>query len=243
MKISILIPALNEEKLLERALRSARAEPAHEIIVVDGGSSDRTCEIAGRYADIVVSCRANRARQMNLGASLATGSILLFLHADCILPPGALSAIARACRDPEVVGGAFEFKLDSPRPLMRAISYLSRLRARALKLPYGDHGIFVKREVFRAMGGFRELPIMEDFDFSRRLKRRGKISFIGCCILASARRWEQNGIIATALVNWLLALCFVLGVPAERLERWYTGALMRLGARRRPVIGSRCNML
>ncbi len=223
MEISVLIPTLNEERLLERALRSARAEPVHEIIVVDGGSSDGTCEIAARYADILVSCRANRGRQMNLGASLATGSILLFLHADCILPRGALSAIAQACRNPSVVGGAFELQIDSARPAMRAIGYLSRLRARAFKLPYGDHGIFVKQEVFQAMGGFRELPIMEDVDFSRRLKRAGKISFIECRILASARRWEQNGIIATALLNWLLPCCFALGVSPERLKRWYTG--------------------
>src|SRR5258708_6388838 len=171
MLISVIIPTLNEEVNLPVTLRQLADRPDVELIVVDGGSTDRTVEIAQQFTPYVFVTHAGRARQMNEGARHATGDILLFLHADTFLLPGALDEIQRRIITVGAVGGAFDLGIDSPRKFSRLVARMASQRSRVLRLPYGDQGIFVWRQVFEALGGFPEIPIMEDIAFARRLRR------------------------------------------------------------------------
>ena len=221
MLISIIIPTLNEEGNIPITLRQLANRPDVELIVVDGGSSDRTVRVAQGFTPYVFQAPANRARQMNMGARHATGDILMFLHADTFLLPGALEELQRRIIGDGAVGGAFDLHVDSGRRLCKLIARVSSRRSRWLRLPYGNQGIFVWRQVFEALGGFPEIPIMEDVTFVRRLRRAGRLTFIRSGLVTSGRRWNANGLVRTALVNWSVATLFLLRVPTPQIRRFY----------------------
>jgi rSAM/selenodomain-associated transferase 2 len=217
----VIVPALDEEPRIASVLRRARDGGADEIIVVDGGSRDRTIEVARPLADQVVSAHRGRAVQMNFGAALAGGDGLLFLHADTLLPPAFATAIANAIRD-GAVGGRFDVDLDPPTPLLRLVGALMNHRSRLSGIATGDQAIFVRRDVFQRLEGYSPIPLMEDIEFSRRLKRVGRLACLRQRVSTSSRRWQSTGPLRTILLMWTLRLLYFCGVPAERLRRAYT---------------------
>jgi len=219
--ISVIVPTLNEEANLPVTLRQLAELSDVELLVVDGGSTDRTREMAQQFTPYVFLSRPRRAAQMNLGARHATGDILLFLHGDTFLLPGALDEIQRRIIGDGAVGGAFDLHIDSPRRLCKLVAKVSSRRSRLLRLPYGDQGIFVWRQVFEVLGGYPEIAIMEDVAFARRLRRAGRLTFIRSGLVTSARRWTANGVLRTTLVNWWVTLLFFWRVRPARLRRIY----------------------
>ena len=211
-EISIIIPTLNEEGTIRQCLETVVDIPGIEVIVADGGSTDRTVEIAGQYRDVkVVTSEIGRSIQMNKGAGYASGEILLFLHADCILPREVVLNVRNIFEGSTFVGGAFKIKLLSDKFLYRLIEAGINFRSTAFKLPYGDQGLFVKRSVFKELGGFREMSNCEDLDFICRLKKNGKIIILNERISSSIRRWKNHGILQTSLRNQSLLVSYVLG--------------------------------
>ena len=219
-KISIIIPVLNEAKILERTLSELRSELGdHELIIVDGGSTDGSVPIAERYGKVVASARG-RAKQLNVGAAAASGDILVFLHADIWLESGALVAVETAlCSG--YIGGGFRQKIDAKNVLYRAIEIVGNIRGKYLKVFYGDSGIFLKRADFKKIGGFPELPILEEMEFSRALRKLGKTTLVIPHIHISARRWETKGIVRTTVNNWLITFLYFLRFSPERLAKLY----------------------
>jgi len=211
-EISIIIPTINEEKIIRQCLETVINIPGIEVIVADGGSTDKTLEIVGQYREVkVVSSEMGRSIQMNKGAICANGEILLFLHADCVLPREVILKTQHVFKNSLFVGGAFKIKLLSDKLLYRLIEKGINFRAKIFKLPYGDQGLFVKRSIFESLEGFREMPICEDLDFVCRLKKYGKIIILNEEILSSIRRWRNNGILKTSLRNQLLLASYILG--------------------------------
>lgn len=227
--LTIIIPTLNEGRTLTRLLPHVIATcPQAEIIVVDGGSSDDTPEVASRFPRVrFVASARGRAEQMNAGAQAAQGDVLLFLHADTFLPPGAQAAIRAALPDPEVVGGHFDVRFDSERPIFRMIAALMNLRSRLSGICTGDQAIFVRRQVFETMGGYPEIPLMEDVECTRRLKRQGRLACLRSQVTTSARKWEREGILRTIVLMWTLRFLYFVGVSPARLHRWYYPQLSR----------------
>lgn len=226
--VSVIIPALNEEEAIAAAIRSARAAGAGEVIVADGGSADGTVEAARPHADRVISSPAGRGRQMNAGAGASGGEILLFLHADTTLPEGSLAAVRRALSREEVVGGAFRVRLgvSAGAPLARRIALritgeMIGLRSRLFRSYTGDQAIFLRREAFVRVGGYPEIPLMEDVELSRRMTRAGKTVLLPCRLTTSARRWEEHGTARTILRMWRLRIAYRLGMPPERCAELY----------------------
>lgn len=223
--LSIIVPALDEAANLERLLPHLRARcPEAEVIVVDGSSADRTALVVRGWpnARYLVSERG-RARQMNAGASAARGDIFLFLHADTLLPAGAAAAIAGALADPAVVGGRFDVSFSSPHWPFRLIAAFMNWRSRLTRIATGDQALFLRRTAFEALGGYPEIPLMEDVELSARLKRQGRIRCLRLHVITSARKWEQDGILRTIVLMWALRLLYFFGVDAARLHRWYYG--------------------
>ena len=211
-EISIIIPTLNEEETIVQCLETVVDIPGIEVIVADGGSTDKTVEIVGQYRDVkVVTSEIGRSIQMNKGAGYARGEILLFLHADCILPGDVFSNIQNVFGGDPFVGGAFKIRLLSDKFSYRLIEMGINFRSKIFKLPYGDQGLFVKRSVFEKLGGFREMPNCEDLDFVCRLKKQGKIIIRNERISSSIRRWKNHGILQTSLRNQSLLVSYVLG--------------------------------
>lgn len=222
MTLSVIVPTLNEERDLSATLQHARQPGVREIIVVDGGSIDSTRALAVRYADAVLTAPQGRAAQMNTGAAHATGDILLFLHADTLVPDGYAQAILRACATSAVVGGRFDVHLAASGVLVRLTETLMNLRSRLTGIATGDQAIFVRRATFEQLGGFARIPLMEDVELSRRLKRAGRIACLRERVTTSARRWQQDGVVRTILLMWTLRLLYFFGASPSQLKRLYT---------------------
>lgn len=211
IEISIIIPTFNEEVMISQCLETVVDNPGIEVIVADGGSSDRTVEIAGQHSDVkVVFSDKGRSIQMNKGAEYASGKILLFLHADCVLPGDVILNVRKVFESSSYVGGAFQIRLLSDKFPFRLIEKGINFRSKILKLPYGDQGLFVKRSVFEEMGGFRTMQVCEDLDFVNRLKKQGRIVIYDERIFSSVRRWENHGILRTSLRNQSLLVAYIL---------------------------------
>ena len=220
-KISIIIPTLNEAATIARTLSHLDGGDSLEVIVVDGGSIDETVRLAGSRGVKVIRSNAGKAFQMNAGAAAAAGDILVFLHADTLLPEGFAQQIVAALDQKGVAAGAFRLSIDSSTRRIRFIETMANLRSRVLRLPYGDQALFMKKSLFEAVGGFADLPIMEDFILVHRLRRRGKIVILPDAAVTSPRRWLHFGILRTWLVNQMIIIAFYLGISSQRLARWY----------------------
>jgi rSAM/selenodomain-associated transferase 2 len=221
MKISVVVPVLNEENTIALVLRALLQLSPHEIIVVDGGSGDRTAEICRSLSAKILSSQRGRARQMNLGARQATGEVLLFLHADTRLPQTAFADIATALGDPRCLGGRFDVELEGSHPMLKIVGALINYRSRATKVGTGDQAIFVRREVFERLGGYPDIPLMEDIALCRTLKRLGGVACLRSRVMTSARRWESEGVWRTILRMWTLKLLYLAGVSPARLKQFY----------------------
>ncbi len=218
--ISVIIPVLNEAKILDQSLSQLSPQlQGHELIIVDGGSTDETPLIAKRYGQ-VISAERGRARQSNAGAAATRGDILLFLHADVRLDIGAIKGVETAI-SVGYVGGAFKQRIEGDHPLYRLIERAANFRAKRLGIFYGDGGIFVGRTYFDQIGGFPDIPIMEEVRFSRKLRQHGEVTLVEPGIHISARRWQKNGILRTTLTNWLITLLYLLRVPPNHLAKLY----------------------
>jgi len=221
MNISVIVPVLNEEKSIAATLQAlARLQP-YETIVVDGGSRDRTPGIAAEFGVKVIPSERGRARQMNRGAREASGDVLVFLHADTRLPSTALSDIAGAMGDPLQVGGRFDVELDGTHWMLPLVGRLISYRSRLSKVATGDQALFVRREVFQRIGGFEDIPLMEDIAFCRALKRQGAVACLRSRVVTSARRWEVDGVWRTIFRMWMLKLLYLTGVSPARLKQFY----------------------
>ncbi len=222
MKLSVVIPALDEAAMLPAtlaALAPLRAR-GHEVIVADGGSSDGTPGLAGAAADRVIAAPRGRARQMNAGAAVASGEAFVFLHADTQLPPQADREIARALGTH--VWGRFDVAIEGRARLLRAVAFFMNARSRLTGIATGDQAIFVRRDAFERAGGFPDLPLMEDIAFSRRMKAFfGYPAALRARALTSGRRWERHGVLRTIALMWWLRLAYFCGAAPEALARRY----------------------
>ena len=218
MRLSVIIPPLNEHANIERAIRQVRS--AHEVIVVDGGSTDATIAMAQAAGTKVISAQPNRGGQQNAGAAAASGDTLLFLHADTILSEDYEAEIASALDKPNVSAGAFRFELDGRGFGMWLVEKVVAIRCRLCQLPYGDQALFVRRDTFLSIGGFPEAPIMEDYILVQRLKKIGRIEIVETPAITSARRWRKLGVLRTTWSNQVCIIAYKLNVAPERIARW-----------------------
>ena len=221
MKVSIIVPTLNEELVLEKTLTQFQQLSPHELIVSDGGSDDGTRNIAGRFSHRVITGSAGRALQMNVGADEATGDILLFLHADSRIEPESYRKMLQCMQNPKWIGGAFTLCIESGKWSLKLIALLANIRSKYFGLAYGDQGFFVRKEVFKDMNGFSPLPICEDLDFYHRLRKKGPVILLKEKAHTSPRRWIKEGILFTTARNTLIAVLFGLGFPPHILTKWY----------------------
>ena len=221
MNVSVIIPVLNEEKTIAATLHALIMLQPHEIIVVDGGSHDRSREICRQLGAQVLSSERGRARQMNYGARYATGDILLFLHADSQLPDSAFQDIAAALSDGCCLGGRFDVELEGSHWMLKVVGALINYRSRATKVGTGDQAIFVRRAVFTQVGGYPDIPLMEDIALCRLLKRLGGIACLRSRVVTSARRWESDGVWRTIFRMWTLKFLYLAGVSPVRLKQFY----------------------
>jgi len=223
MSLSIIIPCLNEADGIAgtlEALQPLRGRGA-EVIVVDGGSRDETLAIAQPLADAAFAAPRGRAAQMNAGAARARGQILLFLHADCLLPEAADGLIIDGLNRSRKSWGRFDVRIDSRHPVLRVVEALMNLRSRATGIATGDQGLFVTRSLFEAVGGFPEIALMEDVALSGRLKRYGAPLNLRHRITASGRRWKKHGVLRTVFLMWRLRLAYWLGADPDKLALRY----------------------
>lgn len=220
--ISIIIPALNEASTIEQFLKSLRERAGDvEIIVVDGGSSDDTFDLARDRCDQCLRSARGRALQMNTGAAAASGDIFWFLHADTEVPADCVQKIYDVLRDPEVAGGFFRIRIPSRHFVYRLTDSFAHYAGLLLQMRFGDHGFFCRRAVFREIGGFPQLPLMEDAEFFQKLRRRGRTAIISSPLICSPRRYEQIGPWRLTLTYGLIALLYLLHVPIPLLARIY----------------------
>lgn len=224
-RISVVIPVFEEAYTINPTIDHLIKLPFSgqlEIIVVDAGPFPATLAAIHRTDVIKMVAPRGRGPQMNHGAAAAAGEILLFLHADTRLPPDGLASVAAALRQPSIVGGAFRLAIASPQLLFRLIETTANLRTRLTRIPYGDQALFFDRRFFERIGGFSEIPIMEDVELMRRVKRGGhRIRILPGRVSTSARRWRREGIVRCTLRNWMLVTRFLLGDPPDRLARHY----------------------
>jgi rSAM/selenodomain-associated transferase 2 len=222
-RLTIVIPTLNEAARIVAQLQSLRGLRSQgvEVIVADGGSTDRTERLARPGADAVLVSPRGRARQMNHGASEAHGDVLLFLHADTTLPADAIEAIETALKDPQALWGRFDVCIDGDSPLLQWVAWMMNQRSRATGIATGDHAMFVRREVFQRLGGFPQQPLMEDIELSKRLRKLARPVALRQRAITSGRRWERNGVWRTIVLMWVLRALYWIGMPADRLARMY----------------------
>lgn len=211
--LTIVIPVLNESKSIAAALGALQPlrGPGVEVIVVDGGSTDTTLAVASRLCDLALTAPRGRASQMNAGAALASGRYLLFLHADTKLPGGACEEIGAALADSGGPWGRFDVKIQSDQAALGVVACLMNLRSRLTGIATGDQAIFVLRDAFERVGGFPDIPLMEDVALSKKLKRLGRPICLTLKVSTSGRRWEKHGILRTILLMWGLRLAYFLG--------------------------------
>lgn len=218
--ISLILPTLNEEEVLGKTLQSVRSGMNVEIIVADGGSADRTTQVAARFGATVLASGPGRGRQMNQGAVRARGEILVFVHADTRLP-FLYDCVVRRTLSAGAVGGGFEFALDKSFPGSTLVTRMVGLRSRYLQAPYGDQAFFVRSDVFAGLGGYPEIPILEDVHFWRALKKRGQVRLIALPAVTSGRRWQKLGVVKTTLINQLIMSGDFLGISPKTLSKLY----------------------
>ena len=219
MRVSVVVPALNEANVLPTTLPALRAQNPSEILVVDGGSADATRDVARRLGAAVHEAPQGRAAQMNYGARQAQGDALLFLHADTRLPPNGLARIRDALARPGVEAGTFRLSFDTPTPLLRFYAWCTRWPW--IRLCFGDRGLFVEREAFAAVGGYPDWPIFEDLELAARLHMRGGFRFLPDAVTTSARRFRKNGTVRQQLHNLYLWLHYICGADPERVAPLY----------------------
>jgi rSAM/selenodomain-associated transferase 2 len=223
MKLSIIIPTLNEADILGQTLAALTTHPA-EIIVVDAGSHDSTVQVALQHTLQVLTAHPGRGLQQDTGARQSRGDVLVFLHADTQLPPDYQDLIYYALTDPKIVFGAFFLKIHPSTPTTDLIAFMANLRSRLLKVPYGDQALFVRRSAYFQAGGFKDWPIMEDVDLVRRLNRIGGFKLARGFAQTSARRWEKENPVHTTLRNYSLILSYLAGASPHTLARHYPNA-------------------
>lgn len=225
MRISVIIPVLKETERIAgvlAALEAAAEGMLYETIVVDGDPAGGTLAAIPAGRVIGITAPKGRARQMNAGAAKSSGDILLFLHADTRLPSAALPEIISAMQDTRFVGGAFDLGIDNPRWIFRVTAWCASRKHRLTRVPYGDQAIFLRREVFESLGGYPDMPLMEDVELMKRVKKQGgRIILLPNAVLTSSRKWEKDGILFTILRNWTLQALYLFGVPAHKLVRFY----------------------
>lgn len=221
--ISVVVPTFNEEGVVGRCIGAVKAEKADcEIIVADGGSSDNTLgDVEGLRDVLVVRSGKGRGLQLNAGAQAARGDVLLFLHADTVLEEGWSRDLLSACSEDGVAGGAFTFKIDVSGFQYRLIEFWVKLRCRMFSLPYGDQGIFVKKEIFEKLNGYRDIPLMEDVDIVERMKKFGSIVILRKNAYSNARKWVTEGWFRTSVRNQILMLMYRMGVAPHYLAKIY----------------------
>ena len=221
--ISIIIPTLNEQQLLGGLLSSLQGYPDLEIIVADGGSKDRTLDIAASFPVQTVQSRPGRGPQQNAGAQAASRPILLFLHCDCRLPAHFPEQVHAVVNRSGTAAGAFRLHIDARGTGFRLVEWGVNIRSGLLGIPYGDQAIFMKKQNFEAVGGFPDQPLLEDVALIRRLKRLGTITLAAAQVTTSPRRWQQLGILRTTLINQCILVGYTFGMSAEKLARFYRG--------------------
>lgn len=220
--ISIIIPVLNEAAIIKQTLKDLKPHSEIETIVVDGGSQDNTVAIAQPLATKVLRVIGKgRAGQMNAGANIAQGNILLFLHVDTQLPPGFIKLIVETLKRPNIVVGAFELAIEGADKSLRWVEILVKMRSHLFSLPYGDQAIFISKQAFIESGGFADMPIMEDFEFIKRIKHQGKIAIAPAAVTTSGRRWQKLGVWQTTLINQLIIAGYYLGISSKKLGNFY----------------------
>jgi rSAM/selenodomain-associated transferase 2 len=220
VKLSVVIPALDEADRIEGAIASATGE-AVEVIVVDGGSRDGTRDRAAAAGASVIQSRPGRARQLGIGAQEARGDAVVFLHADSRLPTAWAAAVRAVLADPATSGGAFALRFDVPHAALRVIAWGAALRVKLFRLPYGDQAIFARRRILEEMGGPPQVPLMEDLDLVRDLKTRGRFALLPLAVTTSGRRYLERGPWRVALRNLAAAVAWRLGVDRARVAAWY----------------------
>jgi uncharacterized protein len=220
-RISVVIPAVNEAKGIKGAIRSARSAAVEEILVVDGGSTDGTRDLAESAGARIIDGIPPRACQANQGAVEAAGDVLLFLHADTRLPENFAGGVRDALRPPSVSAGAFSLGIDPPHSGSRLVEAITNFRSRRFQLPYGDQALFFRARTFFGAGGFPRLPIMDDFELVRRLKKMGTVVTRPERVATSSRRWEKMGVVKTTMINQLVIAAFLWGIAPEKIARWY----------------------
>ena len=221
IKISIIIPCLNESRFLEKTIKnSLKLKGNFEIIVVDGGSIDNTLRVARKFPNIkIFTAPKGRANQMNCGAKKATGEVLLFLHADTFLPKNAHKLISNQLQKPGYVGGSFRLKFDKAHPGLNLYSWFSRFSLEFFT--YGDHAIFIEKEIFKLIGGYKPISFMEDIEIQKRLREKGKFKKLKSSVLTVGRRFDKNGTMYQLVVDVVLVLLYNLKIPPNTLKRFY----------------------
>lgn len=225
MKISVIIPVLHEGDLINEilgSLKSAASGVQHEVIVVDGDAGGSTIGQIADTAIIKLTAPKGRALQMNAGAKRATGDVLLFLHADTYLPQNAFPKIIEALSGSRFIGGAFDLGISNPRWIFRLTGWCTSWKHRLTRVPYGDQAIFLRSNYFKDVGGYADIPLMEDVELMKRIKRRNdRIIFLPDAVVTSSRKWEKDGVLYTIFRNWVLQALYMFGVPADKLVKYY----------------------
>ena len=225
MKLSIIIPVLNEKKTINKAVESLyclKSPVDFEIIVVDGDPSGTTIGFIENDKVVKAKSSPGRGAQMNFGASLAKGEILLFLHSDTFLPENGINSIVEALEEESVSVGAFNLRIDGDNFVFKIIGKTASLRSRITKVPFGDQGIFMEKSFFKKIGMYKDIPIMEDIDLLRRIKRSGgTIKILETSVLTSSRRWKKEGLFYCTFRNWVILTLYFLGVSPFKLKNIY----------------------